>query len=204
MPSVDETRASLIARLPDSGDAEAWEKFESLYSPVVFRVARSHGIQPVDADNLVQEVLLSVSQSIEAWLGREDRGRFRPWLLRVAKNASIDLISQRTQRPIGIGGDSNDRRVAAIADRRSLDSAFDVEYQQALFHEAARALKQHFPKLHWEAFWLTRVEGVSVQECADRLGMTTGNVYVARSRVMSALRRRVEQESFLDAQEPTP
>lgn len=79
--SPPETRASLILRLQNADDLLAWEEFVELYAPVVFRAARARGFQAADADNLVQEVLLAVSQSVTKWLERDDRGSFRKWLL---------------------------------------------------------------------------------------------------------------------------
>src|SRR5688572_8669122 len=86
MNSPPETRASLIVRLPDQADARAWDEFADVYAPLVYRLARRHGLQPADADDLVQEVFSSVARSVEAWLARDSRGPFRAWLLRIAKN----------------------------------------------------------------------------------------------------------------------
>jgi RNA polymerase sigma-70 factor, ECF subfamily len=57
--SPPETRASLILRLRDQADIVAWEEFIEIYSPVVFRIAVRHGLQPADADDLVQGGILA-------------------------------------------------------------------------------------------------------------------------------------------------
>jgi len=64
-----ETRASLILRLPDASDVVAWDEFVAIYSPLIFRLARRQGLQPTDADDLVQEVLTTVSRSLQYPLG---------------------------------------------------------------------------------------------------------------------------------------
>ena len=64
MPSPPETRASLIVRLPDPADTRAWDEFAAVYAPLVYRLARRHGLQPADADDLVQEVFSAVAQSM--------------------------------------------------------------------------------------------------------------------------------------------
>lgn len=66
-----ETRASLILRLKSVEDVEAWEEFVALYSPVIYRAAIKRGFQPEDAENIVQEVLISVSTSVSTWLQRD-------------------------------------------------------------------------------------------------------------------------------------
>ena len=72
MPSPPETRASLILRLPDAADARAWDEFAAVYAPLVYRLARRQGLQPADADDLVQEVLSAVARSVEGWLASDE------------------------------------------------------------------------------------------------------------------------------------
>ncbi|XZE35608.1 hypothetical protein SH501x_001110 [Pirellulaceae bacterium SH501] len=48
-------------------------------------------------------------------------------------------------------------------------------------------------KYTWDAFWLTTIEEISVEEAAKRLNTRPGNIYVARSRVMSRIKELVQQ-----------
>ena len=54
------TRASLLLRLCDSEDHEAWVEFATLYEPVIYRILRQHGLQDADARDVMQELLLAV------------------------------------------------------------------------------------------------------------------------------------------------
>ena len=78
-----DTRNSLIARLVDIGDHEAWREFAELYDPFIYRQARRLGLQHADARELVQEVLISVSKAIRKFEIDPARGRFRTWLYAV-------------------------------------------------------------------------------------------------------------------------
>ncbi|MCG8652071.1 MAG: sigma-70 family RNA polymerase sigma factor, partial [Pirellulales bacterium] len=84
-----ETRHSLIARLSDHADSAAWQEFVELYQPLVFGIARRHGLQPSDANDLVQEVFAAVATSIGRFEADRSRGRFRSWLFRVARNQTL-------------------------------------------------------------------------------------------------------------------
>ena len=44
MATTPNTRASLIARLSDSHDAEAWQEFVEIYLPLLYRLARRKGV----------------------------------------------------------------------------------------------------------------------------------------------------------------
>jgi RNA polymerase sigma-70 factor (ECF subfamily) len=64
MALTPNTRASLIARLSDAEDAEAWQEFVEIYLPLLYRLARRKGVQHADAEELSQEVLMSVARAV--------------------------------------------------------------------------------------------------------------------------------------------
>ena len=187
------TRASLILRLKDAEDVAAWDEFAAIYAPVIFRVATSRGFQAADAENLVQEVFLAVANSVASWLERDDRGRFRAWLLRIARNESVDMLTERATRPLGRDGSTADRDLANLPARDEFSSALDLEYDRAVFHWAAEQVRAAVSVQTWEAFWLTSIDGLSVNEVAERLNTRPGNVYVSRSRVMSRVKQLVQE-----------
>ncbi len=191
--SPPETRASLILRLQNADDVSAWDEFVELYGPVVFRVARVRGFQPADAENLVQEVLLAVAQSVEKWLQREDRGRFRAWLLRIARNESINMLTGRATRKLGEDGEAARRKLQELPDADAISSLIDLEYERAVFGWAADHVQQTVQPHTWQVFWLTHVEGLSIEEAARRLETRTGNIHFGRSRVMARIRELVKQ-----------
>ena len=191
--SPPETRASLILRLQNADDVAAWDEFVDLYGPVVFRVAKSRGFQPADADNVVQEVLLSVAQSVSKWLQREKRGSFRAWLLRIARNESIDMLTQRSTRSLGQDGESAHRKLNELEDVDAISSLIDAEYERTVFAWAADRVQQSVAPRTWQAFWLTHVEEVSIDAAARQLSTRAANVHFGRSRVMARIRELVKQ-----------
>ena len=192
--SPPETRASLLLRLQDAADVEAWDSLVAVYGPVVFRMARRQGFQAADADNLVQEVLISVARSVSQWLERKDRGSFRAWLLRIARNQAINLLTRVATRPFELDGEEAERRLDTLqAPDGELSSQFDLEYRREIFQWAADQIRTSVAETTWQAFWLTHIQGIGIAEAADRLGVKVGNIYFARSRVMSRLRVLVKQ-----------
>src|SRR5262245_64438036 len=49
------TQLSLLARIRDVRDAQAWGEFVDIYAPLVYRLARRHGLQDADAADLAQD-----------------------------------------------------------------------------------------------------------------------------------------------------
>ena len=103
MTPSDATRPSLLVRIRDARDREAWGQFVEIYAPLVYDLARRRGLQDADAADLTQEVLRSVSGAI----GRLDydpaRGTFRSWLFTVTRNAINTFFESQRQGAAGIG-----------------------------------------------------------------------------------------------------
>lgn len=194
LPSPPETRASLILRLHDAADVAAWDEFVAIYGPVVFRMATRQGLQAADAENLAQEVFVAVARSVSLWLEREHRGSFRAWLLRIARNLAVNMLTRRSTRSLGTGGVETEQQLAELpAPETDVSSQFDIEYRREVFAWAADQVRESVAFTTWQSFWLTRVEGISIAEAAEQLGISVGNVYIGRSRVMSRLRELVKQ-----------
>ena len=191
-PSPPETRASLIVRLPNAADVSAWEEVVAVYGPFVYRLALRRGLQSADADDLVQEVFGAMSKSIAKWLERDDRGRFRAWLLRIARNTSVNFLTRPAHRALGVGGEDAARAMAELPMPESLvNSEFDLEYRREVFRWAAEQVQDSVAESTWLAFYWSHIDSRSVKEVAQQLGISVGTVYVARSRVMSRLQELV-------------
>src|SRR5262245_45484417 len=98
------TRASLLLRLRDPQDHEAWLEFVTVYEPVIYRLLRRHGLQDADARDVMQELFLAVSRGIDRWDPAKERGSFRGWLGRVARNLVINWLKHRDRRVVVTGG----------------------------------------------------------------------------------------------------
>ena len=52
MTQFPETRESLLLQVKDPRDRDAWERFERVYRPVIYRLARQRAMQDADAQDL--------------------------------------------------------------------------------------------------------------------------------------------------------
>jgi RNA polymerase sigma factor (sigma-70 family) len=186
-----ETRASLIVRLGDRADQEAWSEFVEIYRPVIYRLACHKGLQHADAEDLAQQVLVAVATAVHRWEPDEARGRFRTWLHCIAQHLIINALT-RGARERASGDDEIHDLLAQQAAPEGPDSELlRAEYRRELFHWAARRVRAEFQPSTWTAFWSTAVEGRPVEEVARQLGKKLGAVYAARGRVMRRLKEKV-------------
>jgi RNA polymerase sigma factor (sigma-70 family) len=189
-----DTRYSLIMRLPDRQDVQAWDEFVSIYEPLIYRLARSKGLQHADAQEVVQEVLIAISKTVEHWQPDARLGRFRDWLFRISRNFVINYLTRRKYRGIGTG----DSRIADLLAEQIVPDEesshwFSMEERREVLQYCARLLQESCDGKQWRAFWLSTVQQLPVSEVAQTLQMSTGAVYIARSRMMNRLRLEVKR-----------
>jgi RNA polymerase sigma-70 factor (ECF subfamily) len=197
MDETPATRCTLIFKLRDRADTEAWSEFVELYEPLVYRLARRRGLQDADARDLAQEVFRAVAQSVDRW--DPARGGFRPWLARIARNLLINFLT-RQREPRASGATSmQDLLEACPAADPAATALFEAEYRRHLFERAADDVRKDVAIATWHAFWQTAVEGRPPVDVAAELHATVGAVYVARSRVLARIKRRVNELSGDDA-----
>lgn len=192
MSSFPDTRASLILKIADTSNAQAWEEFARIYRPVVYRLVRQRGFQDADAEEVVQEAMLAVARAVEGWV--PERGRFRDWLYRIARNLMINFLTRRKHQAWRTTDSSMQE---LLIDESNPDAtalqAFESEYRTERFRVAAKRVREVVRKNTWQAFWMTAIEDLPAGEVARRLGMSIGSVYIARSRVVARLRKEVQQ-----------
>src|SRR3954469_25288416 len=135
-----ETRASLIVRLKDRSDRQAWGEFVVIYRPVVYRLARRKGLQHADAEDLAQQVLASVATAVARWRpvpaggpSAAGSGRFRTWLHRMARNAIINALTRRAPARAGGAGRADELLAGQPAAEGPDSDLLRMEYRREVF-----------------------------------------------------------------------
>jgi RNA polymerase sigma-70 factor (ECF subfamily) len=188
------TRRSLVLRLRNAGDHQAWAEFVEIYEPLVYKLARNRGLQDADAQDLCQDVFQAVAEAIERWDPDPEKGSFRGWLFRIARNHAVDFLNGRHRHPQGTGRSSVQDLLEAQPDGDDdADNEFATEFKRRAFRWAAERVRTEFTETTWQAFWRTGVENRPVAVVARELGLSEGAVYIARSRVLAQLRARVQE-----------
>ena len=200
MSSIPPTRPTLLFRIRDAQDQEAWERFIDLYAPLVYGYLRKRGLQDADSADLTQDVLRQVAAAAKSLEYDAKRGTFRGWLFRVVQNRLTDHWRKEGIREHGAGDTNAQQQLNELPQPGGLDPSaeWDADYERQLFHYAANIVKQDFTPATWQAFWLTSVEGQPGKDVAEKLGLSVAAVYLAKGRVMTRLKNQVK---LLDGEE---
>src|SRR5579859_5956398 len=186
-----QTRPSLLVRLRDPRDQEAWRTFVDLYGPLIYGFGRKNGLQDADAADLTQAVLAAVNSGI----GRLDydpaKGTFRGWLYGVARN---QLGKWRRSQPQARGsGDTEDlQQLAKLPAPDDAADWWEYEYRRQCFVVAAGRIRPQIQETSWRAFWQTAVDGRAPSDVAAELKITLGALYTAKSRVLAMIKKEIQ------------
>lgn len=189
-----ETRPSILIRLRDRTDSEAWAVFESLYAGVIAAVARNWGLQPADADDITQDVMTRVARSADRIDAQHRTAAFRTLLNRMIRQSLVDRHRREQRRSVThlpTGRVLQLENAAVDEASAQVDATIDLEYRREVFRWAARHVQAEFRSQSWLAFEATSMHGRSVQEVSKELEMSVGAIYTARSRILNRLREKV-------------
>ena len=188
------TRASLLVRLRDGSNQDAWREFLELYSPLVYGFVRNRGLQDADAADLLQDVLRSVAGALERLDYDKQKGGFRAWLFTITRNKLSTFLTSRRSHNQASGDSDQHALLTSHPDRSNdLEQDWDREFQRQLAARAMQTVESEFESKTWQAFWQTAVDGLAASEVSRRIGLSVGAIYVAKSRVLARLRKQIQQ-----------
>jgi RNA polymerase sigma-70 factor (ECF subfamily) len=189
-----ETNESLLRSVKNVRDEHAWQTLVALYRPVVYRIARRGGLNHESAEDVVQNVFLSVSRSIHNWVSEPAGPRFRNWLGRVTRNATINAVT-RAKPDRATGTSSIWNQLLAIVNDDDLTDSIHRDVRLQAIRHAASLIQHEFSNRTWAIFCATTMDGQSAAAVAKEFDCSVGTVYVLRCRVTARLREKTGELS---------
>lgn len=190
------TSVTLLLRVRELEDREAWNSFVATYAPHVFAWCRRHSLQESDAADVTQQVLTKLVRTMRSFRYDPQRGSFRGWLKTVTQNAIRDLVADCRRQGRGTGDTQACRALAEICDEEAsteLEQRITSQYEQELLREAESRVKDRVQPKTWDAYHQSAIGQQTPQSVAEELAMPVSEVYVAKSRVIRMLREEVER-----------
>jgi RNA polymerase sigma-70 factor, ECF subfamily len=180
------TSPTLLERLRQPSDGQAWRRFVDLYAPLILYWANRQGFQDADAEDLAQQVLIKLLGLLPTY-ERGNAQSFRGWLSTVCRHLCHDYRRRRATRPMP-GADG----LSAIKDSVVPSEIEERDHSLFLVHRVLELIRRDFSDQTWAAFTEVMIKGRDVEVVASELGMTVNAVYMARHRVLTRLRRELD------------
>ena len=183
---------SLVAALR-RGDPTAAEELVAAYGERACRLATRITGNAQDAEEAVQDALLSVIRKIETF--REDSA-LGSWLYRIVTNAAYERCRRRRRRGTELPlddllpvFDEHGHHVAPVAD---WSTSVDDPARQTELRMVLGAALEELPADYRAIVLLRDVEGLSHRETAATLGLSVVNVKARLHRARLFLRKRLD------------
>ena len=191
------TRQSLLLRLKDAEDHKSWQDFLNTYGPFIYGVAVKSGLTMVEAQEVVQETVISVSKKIPEFTYDPKIGAFKGWLMRLTHWRIKDQLRKRLRDAAVIHADETGTATALIErlpdpHGNELERVWDDEWQKNVLDTALSRVKSKVSPKAYQIFDLCAIKRWPLQKVAKHLNVNIAQVYLARHRVGSLVKRQIK------------
>jgi RNA polymerase sigma-70 factor (ECF subfamily) len=195
------TRWSLISRLKDWDDQESWRQFFDSYWRLIYGVAIKSGLTHVEAQDVVQETIVSVSKNMKTFRADPSFGSFKSWLLNLTRWRITDQVRRRGREVhLPVGGHSATADSSGTRPEERLpdpDAGFDKIWEQEWEHhvieQALEKVKQQSDARHYQVFYLNAIKQVPAARVAELLNIHVDQVYLIKHRLAKVFAEGVQE-----------
>src|SRR5262245_41403954 len=154
------TRYSLLSRLQSWDDQESWRDFFDTYWRLIYSIAIRSGLSESEAQDAVQETVISVAKNIHTFKRDHELGSFKSWLWNIIRWRVTDQKRKRMgYEPIAATSEpSLDPEPIHDPADAGLKGVWDEEWQANLFETALQRAKLRVKEEHFQIFHLYAVK----------------------------------------------
>jgi RNA polymerase sigma-70 factor (ECF subfamily) len=197
-PDAHKTSVTLLKRIQNLEDRDGWQRFYDAYWKLIYTVATRAGLTPAEAQEVVQESMLTVVKHAKDFKYDPQR-TFRGWLLTITRWRIADQFRKRLpvapSRPRQPGEKHRTSTMGRIADPAGTDlnAIWDAEWKNHVLELSLQRVKRKVDSAQYRVFDLHVNQGKTVEEVAQALGVTTGYVYLIKHRVTALLKEEAKR-----------
>ena len=176
------TRKSLLSRLKNWEDNDSWRDFFETYWRLIYDVARQSGFNDAEAQDIVQETVVSVSGQIaRRRIADQLRKKYQQGALK--EQDGVEHLKAEEQGSDEVGDSTT----------AELDAVWDREWQKRLIMLAMERVKRRVKAEHFQIFELCTVQEWPVAKVSKTLGVTMTMIYVTRHRIAGMLKKELRK-----------
>jgi RNA polymerase sigma-70 factor (ECF subfamily) len=191
------TRQSLLNRLRNWDDTASWQCFFDTYWKLIYKTASSAGLNATEAEEVVQDTLISVCKAIRNFEYDPSRGSFKGWLRTTTTWRIQDHLRKRRRRQIGSStGISADWLGPLVTQPPGVDSIaqnWEADWEENLADAALERVKQNVPAKQFQIFDLAVFKRWPTGRIAKAFHVNAGYVYLTKHRLKAQLRTEVKK-----------
>jgi RNA polymerase sigma factor (sigma-70 family) len=189
------TRASLLERLKDLEDQDSWEQFYTTYRKLIFSFAVKHGLSGTEAEEVVQETVITVARNLPEFRYDPQRCSFKTWLFNLTLWRIQDQLRKRRPDDVSMHRKLEQTDRTSTVERvpgpesEHLSALWEQEWKQDLFERALAGVKARVEEKQFQIFDLYALQKWPARKVARSLGVSLPRVYVAKHRTLALLNK---------------
>jgi len=191
------TRPSLLKRLRDLGDHTSWSEFFEIYWRLIFNVALKAGLTESEAEDVVQEAMLSVAKLMPDFKYNPAIGSFRGFLLQVTRRRIVDQFRKRKPEICASdfinGGDASSIEALPLPVESKLQAIWEAEWKNNLIEQATERVKRRAEPLNYQLFHLFVIERWTVKDIMKTMGLSEHLVYKSKERISKLIQKELQR-----------
>jgi RNA polymerase sigma-70 factor (ECF subfamily) len=189
------TRATLIQRLKNWQDQSSWQEFFDTYWSLIYGVAIKGGLTRAEAEDVVQETLISVAKHMPTFQYDPAIGSFKGWLLNMTRWRITDHLRKRKHQSYSDQPEGDDHKIEQVAEVLSpdLEKLWDAEWENNLLNAALTKARRRLDPHQFQIFDFYVNKEWAPEEVARTFSIPVAHVYLAKHRVTEAIRLEVER-----------
>jgi RNA polymerase sigma factor (sigma-70 family) len=193
------TRRSLITRLKNWEDQEGWREFFQTYWKLIYSVAIKSGLTETEAEDVVQETVVTVAKTMDGYRYEPKKCRFKTWLMRLTKMRIVDQFRKRgpefAAHSARSESDTRTETIERVPDATApfVETLWDEEWQKNLVDAAMERVKKRVKPEHYQIFYLGVVKELGAAHVARTLGVSAAQVYLVKHRVAALVKKEIQQ-----------
>jgi len=185
------TRWTLIEKLKNWDDQESWRQFFDTYWKLIYGVAIKSGLTHPEAQDAVQETVMSVCKNMQNFKADPAYGSFKAWLLNLTRWRITDQVRKRrrgekAKEESGSNGDTTSTaEVERVPDPagNALEAIWNDEWEKHIVDAALEKVKQESSSKHYQIFYLQAIKQVPAPKVAETLNVKVDQVYLIKHRL---------------------
>jgi RNA polymerase sigma-70 factor (ECF subfamily) len=193
------TRTTLIQRLKNWEDQSSWQDFFDTYWKLIYGVARKGGLTATEAQDVVQETMISVARQMPTFKYDRAIGSFKAWLLNTTRWRIIDQLRKRGPAAARhLAEDEVTPRTPTTEElvdptSRRLDDLWNAEWEKNLLDAAIARVKRRLDPQRYQIFDFYVNKEWPPEKVAKAFGITVDQVYLAKHRVTEMIKAEVKR-----------
>lgn len=187
------TRASLLDRLRDVEDQTSWQRFYDKYARLIYGIALKSGLTETEADEVLQETIISVAKHLPAFRYDPKVSSFKSWMLRLTRWRIVSQLRKRNRADkIPLPQDNHETPdELSTAHAPEVLALYEEEWRKTVLPLALEKVKQRVNPDQFQIFDLYALRDMPVGEVASLLGASAAKVYLAKHRVAAMLKQEI-------------